>query len=413
MRLSAYREAVACFEQALEALPHLPETRETLEAAIDLRFDLRNALLPLAARDKISTYLQEAEGLASALDDQRRLGWVSVYMSTDSRTAGYFREATRLAAAAHDRAEALKDVSLGLGADLFLGAACLSLGDYRRAADLLRHIVRSLDDDLSCQLLGQTGFPAVLARAYLAQSLAELGEFEEGLVFGEAGIMIAEAVDHSLSLAYACLRLGNLHAVKGELDRAVLLLERARGLTRDRRITFTAAIVTADLGHVHALSGRFAEGLSLVREAMAAYESMKVEVVKTRLLVHLGEAYLLADRIDDAHTCAERSLGHARARGERGYEAYALRLLGEIASHRKPADVEAAEAHYGESMTLAAELGMRPLIAHCHRGLGTLCGLAGKTPAAREHLTAAAKMFRQMNMGSWLGQGEAELAALR
>ena len=78
---SSNREALAYFEQALTALTHLPETRETREQAIDVRFDLRNALFPLAEFGRIEGYLREAEALARTLGDQRRLGWVSAYMS--------------------------------------------------------------------------------------------------------------------------------------------------------------------------------------------------------------------------------------------------------------------------------------------------------------------------------------------
>ena len=77
---SAYREAVAYFEQALTALQHLPEHRETLEQAIDLRLDIRNALIALGELGAIFDHLREAETLATALDDQRRLGWVCAYM---------------------------------------------------------------------------------------------------------------------------------------------------------------------------------------------------------------------------------------------------------------------------------------------------------------------------------------------
>src|SRR5262249_9708193 len=199
---------------------------------------------------------------------------------------------------------------------------------------------------------------------------------------------------------------------KGELDRAALLLERGHALTRDWKITYTAALVTADLGYVYALRGHHAEGLALLRDALAAYESMKVDVLKPRLLVHLGEAYLLADRIEDAQLYAGQCLAYTRARGERGYEAYALRLLGEVGSHRDPSDVKTAEGHYREAGSLAADLGMRPLVGHCHRGLGTLYHRAGERPAAREHLAAAAAIFHQLAMGSWLEKTAAELRQL-
>jgi predicted ATPase len=77
---SANREAVGYFEQALAALQHLPETRERLEWAIDLRFDLRTALFPLGEFERIFGCLREAEGLARMLDDQRRLGQLAVYI---------------------------------------------------------------------------------------------------------------------------------------------------------------------------------------------------------------------------------------------------------------------------------------------------------------------------------------------
>jgi len=409
MRLSAYRDAVTCFEQALEAVPRLPKTRETLETAVDVRFDLRNALLPLAEFDRVRGYLRDAEALVRSLDDRRRLGWLSVYVSHDSRLAGSSTEAAERAAAAQTLGDALGDSSLRIAAEFQLGAARFSLGDHRRAVDVFRRIARSLDDDLNRRHVGYPEFPAVVARAWLAQSLAELGEFDEGIAFGEEGIRLAEALDHAMSLAYACTRLAHLYTVKGELDRAAVLLERGHALTRDWKITYTAALATADLGYVYALRGRHDEGLSLLCDAMNAYESMKVDVVKPRLLVRLGEAYLLVDRVDKARVCAEQCLAYTRARGEHGYEAYALYLLGETAARQDSPGSKAAEEHLREAGSLAADLGMRPLVGHCHRGLGTLYRRTGQPPAAREHLAAAAAIFQHLAMGSWLEKAEAEL----
>ena len=81
---------------------------------------------------------------------------------------------------------------------------------------------------------------------------------------------------------------------------------------------------------------------------------------------------MLAGRLEEAHTLAERTLALARQHQERGHQAYALRLLGDIAARREPSEVEQAEAHYRQALALAEELGMRPLQAHCHRGLGVL-----------------------------------------
>ena len=119
---------------------------------------------------------------------------------------------------------------------------------------------------------------------------------------------------------------------------------------------------------------------------------------------------MLAGRLEEAHALAERALALARERQERGYQAYALRLLGEIAAHRAPPDVDAAAAYYRQALTLAEELGMRPLQAHCHLGLGTLYATVGQREQARTALTTAIELYRAMDMTFWLPQAEAALA---
>ena len=95
---------------------------------------------------------------------------------------------------------------------------------------------------------------------------------------------------------------------------------------------------------------------------------------------------------------------------ERGHQAYALRLLGDIAAHRDPPESEQAEAYYRQALALAEELGMRPLQAHCHRGLGTLYAATGQREQARAELATAIALYRDMEMTFWLPQTEAALA---
>ena len=123
---------------------------------------------------------------------------------------------------------------------------------------------------------------------------------------------------------------------------------------------------------MYAWSGRIREGISSLQHALTDYESAGIGFHHSLSVEQLGEAYLLADRLDDARACADRALILARGRGERGYEAWALRLLGDIGSHHAHPDVATAAAHYGAAMTLASELEMRPLVSHCHHGLGRL-----------------------------------------
>jgi tetratricopeptide (TPR) repeat protein len=127
-------------------------------------------------------------------------------------------------------------------------------------------------------------------------------------------------------------------------------------------------------------------------------------------LAWLSEAYLWSDRMEQAIARAERALELARQQQERGHQAYAYRLLGDVAMRREPPDVDQATAHYRQALTLAEELGMRPLVAHCHRGLGTLYAATGQREQARTALATAIALYRAMEMTFWLPQTEAALA---
>jgi len=404
---SANRESAAYFEQALTALQHLPESRESLEQAIDLRFDLRTAHVPLGEFGTVFRYLTEAERLARTLDDQRRLGWVSVYMSHYFWIASESTDASAFGESARAIAETLGDLSLQVGANFYVGGTCVTAGDYRRAEDLLRSVVQLLEGDLDRQRFGLAGFPAVLSRTFLAWSLAQRGEFEEGAAHGEEGLRIAEAVDHAYSLVLACWGLGCLRGIKGEFGQAIHLLERGLASARDWGVTLVAPRIMWSLGHVYAWSGRVAPGLALLEQALEAVESIGLRSYQSLVLVQLGEAYLLADRSDEALGLARRAHALARQRGQRGYEAWGLHLLGAIASHRDPLDAQ-GEGHYREALALAGDLGMRPLVAHCQLGLGRLYRRTGQWPDAQEHFTAAITMYREMDMRFWLGKAEAE-----
>jgi tetratricopeptide (TPR) repeat protein len=188
------------------------------------------------------------------------------------------------------------------------------------------------------------------------------------------------------------------------------LLERAVAQCRDWNIAVWIPLATASLGHVYAGSGRLAEGIALLQQGLTAFESTGNGFFHSLSVVQLGEAYLLAEQVEDALACADRAMRLARERGERGHEAWALRLLGEVASHHDRPDVPTAESHYQQAMALADALGMRPLQAQCHRGLGTLYAKVGRLEQARAELSTAIDLYRAMAMTCWLPQAEVALA---
>jgi len=76
-----------------------------------------------------------------------------------------------------------------------------------------------------------------------------------------------------------------------------------------------------------------------------------------------------------------------------------------------PAAAHDASRAYRDASDVAERLGMRPLVAHCHLGLGKLYQRTGNREQAQEHLTTATAMYREMGMTYWLEQAEAELQA--
>jgi tetratricopeptide (TPR) repeat protein len=407
---SAHREAVEYFEQAVSALQYLPEQRDTREQAIDLRLALYSALRPLGDFGRLLTPLREAEPLAAALDDPRRLGQVLLFLSAHFYQRAVYDQAIAAAQRALALATASEDVVLHALADNYLGLAYQAQGDYRRAIDYFGQTVTSLGGGRHRERLGLSILPAVDARAWLALCHAELGAFAEGRALGEEGLRIAEAVDHPGSLMFAYRGIG-LHALRqGDLHRALPLLERAVRICQDADLPAFFPRMAAALGAAYTLAERIADAVPLLTQAMEQSTAMERVHFETLCRLPLGEAQMQAGRLEEAHALAELALTLAREHQERGHQAYALRLLGDIAARREPPASESAEAHYQKAIALADELGMRPLQAHCHRGLGTLYATSGQSELARAELDTAIDLYRAMAMTFWLPQADAARA---
>jgi len=164
---------------------------------------------------------------------------------------------------------------------------------------------------------------------------------------------------------------------------------------------------SATVGATYALAGRAEDALPLVARATQEFHSHPMHANPGFILLSAGITYLAAGQLDEAASRAREALALTTRRlGARASEAHALCLAGDIAS---TAGADDAERSYREALKLAEDLGMRPLISHCHLGLGKLYRRIGKREQAQEHLATATTMFREMGMTYWLEKAEAEM----
>jgi tetratricopeptide (TPR) repeat protein len=406
---SAHHEDVAAFEQALEALQHLPESRAMGEQAIDLRLALDFALWRLGDWGRVLASLREAEALAERLGDQRRLAHVSSEMADGLRILSDYAPALQAGQRALTLAIALGDHALQVEAHIQLGVIYYHRGDYGRAIEALRQTLTALarhrhgkDDD-------GPDAAAVWPRSWLLVCFSQVGAFAEGRAMHADVLRLAAATAQPFHLAVATFGVGQLLLRQGELAQALAVLEQGLAVCQRHDFRDWLPTLAARVGYAYALAGRLPEALTLLEQAVGQCEVMRGGSHPAAYVIWLGEAYLLAGRLDEASTQAQRALEFSHTHQERGNEAYALRLLGEVHARRAPAEVEDAETHYRQALALADELGMRPLQAHCHRGLGTLYATTGQQEQACTALSTAIEMYKSMEMTFWLSQTEATL----
>jgi tetratricopeptide (TPR) repeat protein len=309
-------------------------------------------------------------------------------------------------------AATLGDVGLQARAHIILGRIYYDAGDYTQAVESLGRNVATLQGNLLYERFGTNGSVAAISRAQLSYCHAELGAFTEGLAMTEEGLRIAETAHSPFSLIAACYGVSVVCRRQGDVQRAIPMLERALGLCQDWDISLFLPWMAAALGLTYALEGRIAAGLALAEQAVEQAVARGSPRFLVLVVACLSEAYLLAGRLEEACQRAAQALDLARQYKYRGQQAWALWLLGESTARQASPEVEPAAGHYRQALALAEALGMRPLQAHCHRGLGTLYARQGQQEQARTALSTAVELYRAMEMMFWLPQAEATLAQM-
>jgi tetratricopeptide (TPR) repeat protein len=404
---SALRDARTRFEQALGVVEALPENPSTLEQGFDLRLELRQVLIQLGEYRLSLERLREAEALAERLRDDRRRGQVYAFILTSLSLIGELDEALASGARALAIAGTMGDLRLRILTTTYLAQVQFFRGEYERVIELATDNLSALPADWSNDFFGSTGLVSVRDRFWLITSLAQLGRFADADGYEAEVIRLAERTHHPSTIGLAYNGATRLHLLKGDWAKACSLSEHAIAVLRTGNVipmlptaVSSSSWALAQLDEASAALNRLQEGEQLLER-----QAMKGRVAQGGWDYHqLGRASLLLGRIDEARHLAGRAVEFSPSHP--GFAAHGHHLLGDIAAHPDQFDAEGAEVHYRESLALAEPRGMRPLVAHCHLGLGRLYRRTGKREQAPEHLTTAATMYREMGMTYWLEQVE-------
>ncbi len=410
---SALLDARVWFDQALGILDVLPESPSTLEQAFEIRLELRPVLILLGELRLVLERLREAEALAKRLNDEHRRGRVCALATNTHSLLGELDEAVASGTRALEIARRLGDLRLRILATSYLEQAHYFRGEYDRVIALATDTLAVLPADWVYQYFGLPSPVSVMVRFFLVMSLAELGRFAEAAVHEAEAIRLAAPTHHAFTVGQAQWAAATLHLLRGDWVEARSSIEHWIAAVRTGNVVIVLPWAIAPSAWVLAQLGEPSESLNRLSEG----EQLLEHQVTRGIIGHRGWAYhslgraaLVLGRLDEARNWGDRALESSHCHS--GYAAHALHLLGDIATHPDGFDAESGETRYREALALAELRGMRPLVAHCHLGLGELSRRTGKRARAQEHITTAATMYRDMALTFWLERAKAEINVL-
>jgi tetratricopeptide (TPR) repeat protein len=409
MTRSAYREAAACFEQALYGLSHLPGSHQVSEQAVDLRLSLHVALFRLGDVTRSLALLREAEPIAESLDDAGRLGWIVSYLSTHCFMAGDAENALAFSQRAQALAMACADTALQVDVHLHLGQVYHARGEYAAAIAALEPNIAFLNEAWQQDQVDLATLPGPHSVPWLMMCLAETGAFAQGYSYAEEALRVAAIGERPYEQVAVYGSIGVLALRQGDLSRAIPELERAVALCQTAGIPHLLPMGMAHLGAAYTLSGRLPEAISLLQQAIAQGAAMGIRVCQALAHIYLGRAYLQADQPQEAREHMRIALDLCEAHHEQGHQAWALHLLGDLTARDQADAIEAAEDIYRQAITQAEARGMRPLLAHCYFSLANLYRQHGQPTQAEAERSTARALYQSMEMAFWLSRTDSAL----
>jgi len=403
----AYAAAIDAFETALGYLERAPVDRSAIELGIDVRLRLRAAIGVTGDYARWLTFLDQAEGLAERLEDERRRAAISVSRTHVLNVVGNAKDAVQAGLKAAAITRPIKDQELIVTANYFLAQAYEFHGDYRRALSVLRSSLGAATGDQQHARMGTTGTTSVLYLSLLAYCCAFLGRFRRGALYSAEACRLALEIDRPFDIALAQFATGVLNIYRGNFQTAAVSLEQGFGACDKGGISILRPVIASRLGYVYAvLGGRNEHAIELAEGAVR--EAERMPHMLGWCLAYLSFVRLLTGEHVAAHGLAERARSLADHHGYRGMLVWALWVLGSANEEAGTADLDYLRGAIG----LAESLGLASHAAMIRTDLGQRYQRRGLQHDARKELTAAVQCLRRLRGGYWLDRAVAVLSEL-
>jgi class 3 adenylate cyclase/tetratricopeptide (TPR) repeat protein len=396
---SAYEQAQGYFEDALTSIRKLPREKSRIEKEIDLRFNMRSPLVALGRHEEWGEWIQGAEPLAREIDDDARLSNVLNYLSSLYWIDGQHRKAIALGEKALNLAERAGHFSYQIATMLHLGIFFFNVGDYPKQIEIHQKVRKRLIGEDAFEQHGLASLPGAFSRSMLVLGMAELGNFDKIDEIGQEALEIAKRVRNALTWTFVYNFLAMAYLRLGKLELALPLLEKGHELCRFSEVQSMYSYTVGSLGYAYLLANEPRRALTVLEEG-AKDHKLQASFWPTHLLTVLADAYRATGEISLATETVSRALKLSDKREERGFEAWAMLVMAGIndAAER----LEEAKQWYRRALQQASNLSMRPLVAHCHKGLASSYLRLGNEKEAQLENKTALDIYRSLGMTYWL-----------
>ena len=403
-RLYARAEATTHYLGALATARTLPDPKRARQAQVDAIVRLAAVAHTREHMERDAQNLEQAQAMAEALEDGRRLAQALYRRGRLHYARGAFGDALECAQRSIVLADELGDESLAAPAVNLVARVHWQQGDYGKAAQLLARSTEQM------RRLGDAAEEATAA-GFAGWTLAFLGEVDSSLTYTERGLRLAHDLQNPFSEAAAYFYRGAAFDQRGAWTDALAEYAAARRVAHEAGDIFREYLVMCQEGRALAMAGDLERACATLNEAIALAERLGTTFVLAWPKAYLAQCLLEKGDMETARLLAEEALQRAQKAGDKYGQFMAYRALaGAFAAQRSPDHGQAEEA-IRQSIRLQHEMGIKPELGRTYLQYAELSRRKGEFAQARAYLNVAIDVFRQQGMSWDLERAERMMAA--